>query len=114
MFHKSNNNQADGQFSMIEGDVDTQINAQINVETVVDAQAGRGRSKACLDNTRIALLERITAWALNPTGERTLLLHGALGMGKSAITRTIASKLEDEHKAINALHLGSFQHGQII
>ncbi|KAG6827795.1 hypothetical protein H0H92_010454 [Tricholoma furcatifolium] len=62
--------------------------------------AGRVGSKACLDGTRVALLERITAWALNPTGERALLLNGAAGMGKSAIAHTIAKHFEKSGEAI--------------
>ncbi|KAG6823712.1 hypothetical protein H0H92_009285, partial [Tricholoma furcatifolium] len=42
--------------------------------------AGRLVSKACLEGTRVELLERIRAWALDPTGERALILHGAAGM----------------------------------
>ncbi|KAG6810245.1 hypothetical protein H0H92_012749 [Tricholoma furcatifolium] len=62
--------------------------------------AGRVGSKACLEGTRVALLERITAWALNPTGERVLFLTGAAGMGKSAIAHTIAKDFEKSGKAI--------------
>ena len=52
-------------------------------------------SKACLPGTRVALLasEEIWVWALNPTGQRALLLHGAAGKGKSAIVHTVAIAL---------------------
>jgi NACHT domain len=51
-------------------------------------------SKKCLPGTRVALLEQIQVWALNPTGQRALLLHGAAGKGKSAIVHTVAIALE--------------------
>ncbi|KAG6805286.1 hypothetical protein H0H92_015973, partial [Tricholoma furcatifolium] len=37
-------------------------------------------SKTCLEGTRVALLDKIYNWALDPAGERTLLLTGAAGM----------------------------------
>ena len=52
------------------------------------------KSKACLPGSRVALLEQIQLWALNPTGQRALLLHGAAGKGKSAIVHTVAIALE--------------------
>lgn len=52
------------------------------------------KSKACLPSTRVALLEQIQVWALNPTGRRALLLHGTAGKGKSAIVHTVAIALE--------------------
>lgn len=51
-------------------------------------------SKSCLPHTRVAILEQIQVWALNPTGQRALLLHGAAGKGKSAIIHTVAIALE--------------------
>ncbi|KAG6806548.1 hypothetical protein H0H92_010885, partial [Tricholoma furcatifolium] len=44
-------------------------------------EAGRAGSKACLKGTRVALLQRIKDWALNPSDKRTLLLSGAAGKG---------------------------------
>ena len=52
------------------------------------------KSKACLPGTRVTLLEQILVWALNPTGQHVLLLHGAAGKGKSAIVHTVAIALE--------------------
>ena len=52
------------------------------------------KSKACLRGTRVALLEQIQVWALNPTGKLALLLHGAAGKGKSTIVHTVAKALE--------------------
>ena len=57
-------------------------------------------SKACLPNTRVALLAKIEEWALHPTSERALLLHGAVGKGKSAIAHTIARDLESRGLAM--------------
>ncbi|KAG6822379.1 hypothetical protein H0H92_014101, partial [Tricholoma furcatifolium] len=62
--------------------------------------AGRVVSKACLEGTRVELLERIKAWALDSTRERALILHGAAGMGKSAVAHTIARQLEFHDHAI--------------
>ena len=52
------------------------------------------KSKACLPGTRVTLLEQIKVWALDPTGQRALLLYGAAGKGKSAIVHTVAIELE--------------------
>ncbi|KAG6827494.1 hypothetical protein H0H92_011547 [Tricholoma furcatifolium] len=41
-------------------------------------------SKTCLEGTRVALLNKIYNWALDPAGERTLLLTGAAGMERSS------------------------------
>ncbi|KAJ7845009.1 hypothetical protein B0H14DRAFT_3868159 [Mycena olivaceomarginata] len=62
--------------------------------------AGPTASKACLQGTRIALLSRIRYWALDPTGARTLLLHGAAGTGKSAVVHTMARTLQSEALAV--------------
>jgi NACHT domain len=53
-----------------------------------------GKSLACLPCTRVALLEEIQVWALDPTGPRALLLHGAAGKGKSATVHSVAIALE--------------------
>ncbi|KAG6805934.1 hypothetical protein H0H92_013357, partial [Tricholoma furcatifolium] len=66
----------------------------------VGKNAGTLGSKACLEGTRISLLKRIREWALHPSGERTLFLTGAAGMGKSAIAHTIARNLEAAGDAI--------------
>ncbi|KAF8239126.1 hypothetical protein L208DRAFT_1054985, partial [Tricholoma matsutake] len=52
------------------------------------------KSKACLPSMHVALLEQIQVWALNPTGQRALLLCGTVGKGKSAIVHTVAIALE--------------------
>ena len=62
--------------------------------------AATSTSKACLPNTRVALLAKIEHWALHPTSERALLLHGAAGKGKSAIAHTTARVLEDRGLAV--------------
>ncbi|KAJ7753280.1 quinon protein alcohol dehydrogenase-like superfamily [Mycena olivaceomarginata] len=61
---------------------------------------GPSASKACLPDTRVALLSRIRAWALHPTSSRTLLLHGAAGKGKSATVHTVARELQSEGLAV--------------
>ncbi|KAJ6503812.1 hypothetical protein C8R45DRAFT_1091581 [Mycena sanguinolenta] len=61
--------------------------------------AGVRASKACLQGTRVELLNRIRNWALSPS-ERTLLLYGAAGTGKSAIVHTIARDLHSESLAL--------------
>ncbi|KAJ7939192.1 hypothetical protein B0H13DRAFT_1587239 [Mycena leptocephala] len=62
--------------------------------------AGPNGSKACLPDTRVAILSRIRDWALHPTSPRTLLLHGAAGKGKSAIVHTIARDLQSNNLAV--------------
>ncbi|KAJ7211860.1 hypothetical protein C8J57DRAFT_1256646 [Mycena rebaudengoi] len=62
--------------------------------------AGVSTSKVCLRDTRVAILSRIRSWALHPTSERTLMLHGAAGKGKSAIVHTIARELQSEGLAV--------------
>ncbi|KAJ6534852.1 WD40-repeat-containing domain protein, partial [Mycena capillaripes] len=54
----------------------------------------------CLQGTRSSLLSRIRDWALHHTSERTLLLHGAAGSGKSAIANTIARQLHSDDLAV--------------
>ncbi|KAG6828453.1 hypothetical protein H0H92_007938, partial [Tricholoma furcatifolium] len=62
--------------------------------------AGSVGSMTCLEGTRVALLQQICDWALDPEGDRVLLLNGAAGMGKSAIAHTIAKLLESSGHAI--------------
>ncbi|KAJ7789990.1 hypothetical protein B0H13DRAFT_2521561 [Mycena leptocephala] len=62
--------------------------------------SGPNGSKACLPDTRVAILSRIRDWALHPTSPRTLLLHGAAGKGKSAIVHTIARELQSDDLAV--------------
>jgi hypothetical protein len=61
--------------------------------------AGVRASKACLQGTRVELLTGIRNWALSPA-ERTLLLYGAAGTGKSAIVHTIARDLHSKNLAL--------------
>ncbi|KAJ7892242.1 hypothetical protein B0H14DRAFT_2335403 [Mycena olivaceomarginata] len=61
--------------------------------------AGVRASKSCLQGTRVELLTRIQDWALSPA-ERTLLLYGAAGTGKSAIVHTIARDLHSKNLAL--------------
>ncbi|PPQ90592.1 hypothetical protein CVT25_006164 [Psilocybe cyanescens] len=55
----------------------------------------------CHDNTRVAIIKRITDWIseLNEDTREALImwLYGAAGAGKSAIAQTIAEILHDQH-----------------
>ncbi|KAJ7876672.1 hypothetical protein B0H14DRAFT_2568069 [Mycena olivaceomarginata] len=83
------------------------VNYNFSLEQTIDLtsklnyakDAGVQASKACLQGTRVELLTRIREWALHPA-ERTLLLYGAAGTGKSAIVHTIARGLRSENLAL--------------
>lgn len=66
----------------------------------VAQDVGPGTSKACLKGTRVLLLSRINDWALNPTSEHVLLLHGAAGKGKSSIAHSVAKSLQSNNVAV--------------
>ncbi|KAG6827797.1 hypothetical protein H0H92_010432, partial [Tricholoma furcatifolium] len=66
----------------------------------VAKNTGQTSSKACLEGTRVALLEQIYDWVEDPKGARVLLLSGAAGMGKSAVAHTVARDLENHGLAI--------------
>ncbi|KAL0945602.1 hypothetical protein HGRIS_014986 [Hohenbuehelia grisea] len=55
----------------------------------------RSPQKQCLEDTRVDLLLRIQGWALDPVGDRTLLLYGAAGNGKSSAVNTAVKKLRE-------------------
>ncbi|KAG6913344.1 hypothetical protein DXG01_007553, partial [Tephrocybe rancida] len=86
-------------FEMTHKNTDLHNNNVIN-KLPASKDAGSGSSKACLLGTRIALLSRIHEWALDPTSQRLLLLHGAAGKGKSAIAHSISKELESEGLAV--------------
>jgi hypothetical protein len=59
---------------------------------------GRQHEPLCLPDTRVDVLEKITAWA-NEKDERTIFwLNGLAGTGKSTIARTIARKFYDQDR----------------
>ncbi|KAL0945600.1 hypothetical protein HGRIS_014985 [Hohenbuehelia grisea] len=60
----------------------------------------RSPQKQCLEDTRVDLLLRIEDWALNPVGDRTMLLYGAAGNGKSSVVNTAAKKLREAGLAV--------------
>ncbi|KAG6810017.1 hypothetical protein H0H92_013703 [Tricholoma furcatifolium] len=66
----------------------------------VAKDGGAVGSKVCLKGTRVALLQCINNWALDPLSARVMLLNGGAGKGKSAIAHTIAKKLEGSGQAI--------------
>jgi len=61
------------------------------------------KHQACLPNTRVALLQFIQNWAVDPQSEHKLLwLHGLAGSGKSTIATTVANYFRQSG------HLGAF------
>jgi hypothetical protein len=53
---------------------------------------------SCLEGTRVDLLEEITHWIDNPTGECLFWLQGITGEGKSTIAKTVATTLHANKK----------------
>jgi hypothetical protein len=48
----------------------------------------------CLQGTRVAMIQFIIGWALDPAGQKNVLwLHGLAGAGKSTLSTTIANRL---------------------
>lgn len=54
-----------------------------------------GELARCLPGTRVELLELITNWATDFSGERIFWLCGKAGTGKSTIARTVAQKFDE-------------------
>ncbi|KAG8957886.1 hypothetical protein FRC03_009703 [Tulasnella sp. 419] len=50
----------------------------------------------CLPETRVAIIEEILRWAVDPEGLPIYWLYGMAGTGKSTIARTIAKRLDDQ------------------
>ncbi|KAJ5827863.1 hypothetical protein N7447_004626 [Penicillium robsamsonii] len=50
----------------------------------------------CLPGTRIDLLRDIEEWAKSPHGKCIFWLHGMAGTGKSTISQTVASRLQEQ------------------
>ncbi|OWT43619.1 G-protein beta wd-40 repeats containing [Pochonia chlamydosporia 170] len=48
------------------------------------------KNSTCLPNTRVELLQQISAWAEEPGTEPVLWLNGMAGTGKSTVARTVA------------------------
>src|SRR6266571_8681034 len=51
--------------------------------------------KACLPGTRVAFLDFIIDWVNNPASERSLILFGLAGAGKSSIAHEIARRFDE-------------------
>ena len=54
--------------------------------------------KGCLTGTRTAFLDYIVDWANDPTSERSLVLFGQAGTGKSSIAHEIARRFDKIHR----------------
>jgi len=54
--------------------------------------------RQCLPETRVDLLEQITAWCTDSSGKRVYWLSGMAGTGKSTIARTVARNLHNEKR----------------
>ncbi|KAH9237198.1 hypothetical protein K456DRAFT_1504559 [Colletotrichum gloeosporioides 23] len=58
-------------------------------------------SATCLPDTRVELLQKIRAWANDPTSQAVFWLKGMAGTGKSTVSRTVAQEM-DEHRQLGA------------
>jgi len=54
--------------------------------------------KGCLPGTRVAFLDFIVNWVDNPDSERSLVLFGQAGTGKSSIAHEIARRFDKLHR----------------
>ncbi len=54
--------------------------------------------KGCLSGTRVAFLDFIVNWVNDPTSERSLILFGQAGTGKSSIAHEIARLFNKAHR----------------
>ncbi len=54
--------------------------------------------KGCLSGTRMAFLDFIVNWVDNPDSERSLVLFGQAGTGKSSIAHEIARRFDKLHR----------------
>ncbi|KIK54701.1 hypothetical protein GYMLUDRAFT_48412 [Collybiopsis luxurians FD-317 M1] len=76
------------------------------LKTVKDAKLDKG--KVCWKGTRVQILDKISQWILTTAEDypQMLLLHGAAGTGKSAISHTIGKKFSSKEE--NMCYLGAF------
>ncbi|KAF4486673.1 Vegetative incompatibility protein HET-E-1 [Colletotrichum fructicola Nara gc5] len=58
-------------------------------------------SATCLPDTRVELLQKIRAWANDPTSQAVFWLKGMAGTGKSTVSRTVAQEMA-EHRQLGA------------
>jgi len=54
--------------------------------------------KGCLPGTRTAFLDFIVNWVNSPDSERSLVLFGQAGTGKSSIAHEIARRFAEMHR----------------
>jgi len=54
--------------------------------------------KGCLPGTRTAFLDFIVDWVNSPSSERSLVLFGQAGIGKSSIAHEIARRFDEMHR----------------
>ena len=54
--------------------------------------------KGCLPGTRTAFLDFITNWVNDPMSDRTLVLFGQAGTGKSSIAHEISRRFNEMHR----------------
>ncbi len=54
--------------------------------------------KGCLPGTRTAFLDFIVSWVNSPGSERSLVLFGQAGTGKSSIAHEIARRFDEMHR----------------
>ena len=54
--------------------------------------------KGCLPGTRTAFLDFIVDWVNSPGSERSLVLFGQAGTGKSSIAHEIARRFDEMHR----------------
>jgi hypothetical protein len=55
-------------------------------------------NKGCLTGTRMAFLDFIVHWVNDPASERSLVLFGQAGTGKSCIAHEIARRFDKMHR----------------
>ena len=77
------------------------------IVTAVDAKIGEipyrrdsrfTPQRGCLPGTRMAFLDFIVDWVNKPSSERSLILFGPAGTGKSSIANEIACRFKEMHR----------------
>ncbi len=86
---------------MVCGVIDLIIVIELDAE-IREIPYGKGPrftpEKGCLPGTRTAFLDFIVNWVNDPTSERTLVLFGQAGTGKSSIAHEIARRFDKMHR----------------
>ncbi|KAL4930003.1 WD40 repeat-like protein [Aspergillus undulatus] len=77
-------------------DIDQKITlSQLQVAKGATFDAYDTKHDECLRGTRVELLEKLEDWAKSPGGKCIFWLNGRAGTGKSTISRTMASRLQN-------------------